>query len=179
MSSQERLLEAGLELFHCYGIYPVGLDRILAHAGVTKTTFYKYFESKEAFVCAVLDVFAEQLLKQFSNGQAEKSDQEIRAQLLGLFNAWDSCNSMARSAGACCFRQVSPAVTPTTQRAARPLVISGACSKPSNRWPIVPGSSAQNASRRGLGRFSIARSSHDNFTATNRRPAKHAAWPNS
>lgn len=90
MSSQERLLEAGLELFHCYGIYPVGLDRILTHAGVTKTTFYKYFESKEAFVCAVLDVFADQLLKQFSNGHAEKSDQEIQSQLLGLFSAWDS-----------------------------------------------------------------------------------------
>jgi AcrR family transcriptional regulator len=90
MSSREKLLEAGLELFHCYGIYPVGLDRILAHAGVTKTTFYKYFESKEAFVCAVLDVFAEQLLKKFSNGHPGKSDQELQSQLLELFNAWDS-----------------------------------------------------------------------------------------
>lgn len=90
MSSQDKLLEAGLELFHRYGIYPVGLDRILAHAGVTKTTFYKYFESKEAFVCAVLDVFAEQLLKHFANGQEAQTDRELQSQLLGLLNAWDT-----------------------------------------------------------------------------------------
>lgn len=89
MSSQDKLLEAGLELFHRYGIYPVGLDRILAHAGVTKTPFYKYFESKEAFVCAVLDVFAEQLLKQFTNGHQGQTDRELQSHLLGLLNAWD------------------------------------------------------------------------------------------
>jgi AcrR family transcriptional regulator len=90
MSSQERLLEAGLELFHRFGIYPVGLDRILAHAGVTKTTFYKYFESKEAFVCAVLDRFADELLEQIDASQNGQNDLELKSQLLGIFNAWDN-----------------------------------------------------------------------------------------
>ena len=90
MSTQERLLEAGLELFHRFGIYPVGLDRILAHAGVTKTTFYKYFESKEAFVCAVLDRFADQLLQQIDISQDGHNDLELRSQLLGIFSAWDN-----------------------------------------------------------------------------------------
>jgi AcrR family transcriptional regulator len=90
MSSHERLLEAGLELFHRFGIYPVGLDRILAHAGVTKTTFYKYFESKEAFVCAVLDRFANQLLQQIEIPQDGRNDSETRSLLLGIFGAWDN-----------------------------------------------------------------------------------------
>ena len=95
MSSQERLLDAGLELFHRFGIYPVGLDRILTHAGVTKTTFYKYFESKEAFVCAVLDRFADQLLQQINASQSGlsqngQSDSEFKSQLLSIFNAWDN-----------------------------------------------------------------------------------------
>jgi AcrR family transcriptional regulator len=90
MTSQERLIEAGLELFHRHGIPPVGLDRILLHAGVTKTTFYKYFESKEAFVCAVLDEFAAQLLKQINLAQEAQDDDEVRPRLLGLFQAWDN-----------------------------------------------------------------------------------------
>jgi AcrR family transcriptional regulator len=90
MSSQERLLDAGLELFHRHGIHPVGLDRILSHAGVTKTTFYKYFETKEAFVCAVLDVFATQLIKQIDALPNGPEDAEFKDQLLGIFSAWDN-----------------------------------------------------------------------------------------
>ncbi len=90
MSSQERLLEAGLELFHRFGIYPVGLDRILAHADVTKTTFYKYFVSKEAFVCAVLDRFADQLLRQINVSHNGQSESEPKSQLLAIFSAWDN-----------------------------------------------------------------------------------------
>jgi AcrR family transcriptional regulator len=89
MSSKERLLKAGLELFYRHGIHPVGLDRILIHAGVTKTTFYNYFESKETFVCEVLDVFADQLLKQIDVPLDWQNDEELKARLLGIFNAWD------------------------------------------------------------------------------------------
>jgi AcrR family transcriptional regulator len=89
MTSQERLIEAGLELFHRHGIHPVGLDRILMHAGVTKTTFYKYFESKEAFVCAVLDEFAAKLLKQIDLTAEAPNDDEVRTRLLAMFQAWD------------------------------------------------------------------------------------------
>jgi AcrR family transcriptional regulator len=90
MTSQERLIEAGLELFHRHGIHPVGLDRILMHAGVTKTTFYKYFESKEAFVCAVLDEFAVQLMTQINLSSAANGDESVKTRLLGMFKAWDN-----------------------------------------------------------------------------------------
>lgn len=89
MTSPERLIAAGLELFHRHGIHPVGLDRILIHAGVTKTTFYKYFDSKETFVCAVLDEFADLLLKQIKLSIDRSSDDDIKSRLLDLFRAWD------------------------------------------------------------------------------------------
>jgi AcrR family transcriptional regulator len=44
---RERLLDVAIELFYRNGFNAVGLDRILAEAGVTKTTFYKHFESKD------------------------------------------------------------------------------------------------------------------------------------
>ncbi len=46
-NTHEKLLLAGLDLFHTYGFHAVGLDRILAEVGVTKTTFYNHFESKD------------------------------------------------------------------------------------------------------------------------------------
>ena len=34
---------------------PVGLDRVLATAGVTKTTFYKHFESRDDLMVAAVE----------------------------------------------------------------------------------------------------------------------------
>lgn len=48
------IIEAATELFHEHGFHATGLDAILARAGVTKTTFYNHFESKDALVIAVL-----------------------------------------------------------------------------------------------------------------------------
>ena len=49
-TGRERLVAAGIELFYRFGFQAVGIDQVLTHAGVTKTTFYKHFESKDDFV---------------------------------------------------------------------------------------------------------------------------------
>ena len=54
-STRERLLEAAALLFYAHGFHAVGLDRILAEVGVTKTTFYNHFESRDALIVAVLE----------------------------------------------------------------------------------------------------------------------------
>ncbi|RTL71827.1 MAG: TetR/AcrR family transcriptional regulator [Hyphomicrobiales bacterium] len=51
---RERLLEAATELFCCNGINAIGVDTIVAKAGVAKSTLYKLFGSKEGLVEAVL-----------------------------------------------------------------------------------------------------------------------------
>ena len=94
MATHERLIQAGLDLFHRHGIHPVGLDRILQQAGVTKTTFYNYFESKEDFACAVIDRFGEEVhariqLRVDEAGAGESSAQDIKEHLLKIFDAWD------------------------------------------------------------------------------------------
>ncbi len=45
-----RLLEIADELFYTDGITQVGIDRIIADAGVTKATFYKQYGSKDALI---------------------------------------------------------------------------------------------------------------------------------
>jgi len=51
----ERILLSAHELFYRRGIRATGIDLIIAHAGVSKLTFYRHFVSKEALVLAFLD----------------------------------------------------------------------------------------------------------------------------
>ena len=89
MATHERLIRAGLDLFHRHGIHPVGLDRILQQAGVTKTTFYNYFESKEDFACAVIDRFGEEVHTRIQLRVDSPHSQDIKQHLLEIFDAWD------------------------------------------------------------------------------------------
>lgn len=52
--ARERLLATATEIFYADGIRTVGIDRIIAEAGVTKATFYRHFPSKEDLVIAYL-----------------------------------------------------------------------------------------------------------------------------
>ena len=55
-AARERLLQTASELFYREGIHSVGVDRIIAAAGVTRATFYRHFPSKEDLVEAYLGV---------------------------------------------------------------------------------------------------------------------------
>src|SRR5215813_5667914 len=52
---RERLLDAGVEIFHRRGFNGCGVQEITEAAGVPKGSFYNHFESKEALGAAVLD----------------------------------------------------------------------------------------------------------------------------
>jgi AcrR family transcriptional regulator len=54
-SARERLLVAADQLFYAEGVHVVGVDRIVALAGVTKATLYNTFDSKEDLVRAYLE----------------------------------------------------------------------------------------------------------------------------
>src|SRR5215471_19628498 len=53
-NGRERLVAAAVELFYRHGFGAVGIDRVIAAAGVTKTTFYKHFESKDDLMVAAV-----------------------------------------------------------------------------------------------------------------------------
>jgi AcrR family transcriptional regulator len=52
--ARRRVLDTAARLFYAEGIHTVGIDRIIAEAGVAKATFYHHFPAKEALVCAYL-----------------------------------------------------------------------------------------------------------------------------
>ncbi len=54
VSSRARIIEVAHDLFYSDGFLAVGLDQILDEVGVTKTTFYNHFESKESLMLETL-----------------------------------------------------------------------------------------------------------------------------
>ena len=52
VSARERILSTANELFYREGARPVGVDTVVERSGVSKTTLYRLFESKDALIAA-------------------------------------------------------------------------------------------------------------------------------
>ncbi len=79
--ARERLLRTASELFYAEGIHVVGVDRIVAAAGVTRATFYRHFPGKEDLVEAYLGVEDANLRAALDGARAATDDP---VELVGL-----------------------------------------------------------------------------------------------
>ncbi len=53
-NKRQTILDTATRLFYAYGYHAVGMDRIIAEAGIAKMTLYKNFASKTDLILAVL-----------------------------------------------------------------------------------------------------------------------------
>lgn len=83
--SVDRILEAAAELFYEAGIRGVGVDDVVAMSGVSKSTLYAHFRSKDELVAAYLRRTDVSWLAQLQ-GAAQQAAQP-RDQLVALFDA--------------------------------------------------------------------------------------------
>lgn len=94
-NTRQRLTDAALRRFYRDGFRNVGIDQLLADVGISKTAFYKHFESKDDLMLAVLEskngafqqflrdaTTSRQTPANVSNGQAAAAER-----LRGLFDA--------------------------------------------------------------------------------------------
>jgi len=84
--AKQRLLDVADDLFYRDGFHAVGLDRILRDVGVTKTTFYNHFESKESLILEVLKVRDRWWREEFPALLRKHGGDSPRKQLLTIFD---------------------------------------------------------------------------------------------
>lgn len=89
MPVRDRLLRAADELFYRDGINSVGIDAILARAGVAKASMYAHFRSKDDLVVAVLEARDTAWWSWFPVEVRRRSD-DPAARLVAVFDLLDA-----------------------------------------------------------------------------------------
>lgn len=84
---RDLLLDAAFRLFYLSGYHAVGIDTILAEAGVAKMTLYNHFKSKDDLIVCALERRADEINNARSTALAEADNDPI-AQLSALFDAY-------------------------------------------------------------------------------------------
>jgi len=87
--TRERILFTALDLFHAHGFHAVGLDRILTAVGVTKTTFYNHFESRDRLICEAITIRDRWDQAAFERRVIERAGYAPRDMLLAMFDVLD------------------------------------------------------------------------------------------
>ena len=88
-TTREKLVEVAIDRFYVQGFHAVGLDQIRAEVGVTKTTFYNHFESKDDLIIEALERREHWETKAFLERAVELGGDQPREQLLSMFDVFD------------------------------------------------------------------------------------------
>lgn len=54
-SKKSQIVQQALDIFYQHGFQATGIDLVVSKTGISKTTIYNHFSSKEALISAVLD----------------------------------------------------------------------------------------------------------------------------
>ena len=84
--ARQRILETADRLFYQEGIRAVGIDRIIAEAGVAKMSLYKHFPSKDDLILAVLE-HREAAVLEFFRSSMERHGKRAKPPLRAFFAA--------------------------------------------------------------------------------------------
>ncbi len=84
--ARQRILETADRLFYQEGIRAVGIDRIIAEAGVAKMSLYKHFPSKDDLIVAVLK-YREESVLEFFRSAMERHGKKAKNSLRAFFAA--------------------------------------------------------------------------------------------
>lgn len=82
--ARQRLVETADRLFYREGIRAVGIDRIIAEAGVAKMSLYKHFASKDDLIAAAL-AYREQRVETFFRDALARHGRRKRDNLRAFF----------------------------------------------------------------------------------------------
>src|SRR5262245_1268317 len=85
-ATRQRLVDAGIKRFYRDGFRNVGIDQILTDVGISKTAFYKHFESKDDLMLAVLEFQNQWLQNTFRKMIQERGGDSAIGQLRAVLD---------------------------------------------------------------------------------------------
>jgi AcrR family transcriptional regulator len=88
-NARERILDAAYELFSQRGIRAVGTEEILDAAGVSRSTLYRLYGSKETLVLAFLQRREHRWTREFVEAETRRRGSTPRERLLAIFDVFD------------------------------------------------------------------------------------------
>jgi len=89
VGARERILGTAYELFAQRGIRGVGIEEVIARAGVAKATLYRHFPSKDDLVIAFLQLREERWTLGWVEAEARARGTTPEEQLLAIFDLFD------------------------------------------------------------------------------------------
>jgi AcrR family transcriptional regulator len=82
-SRRDELVEKALEIFYRDGFHATGMDKLVAETGISKTSMYKYFRTKEDLILATLrlrdETFRNPMVRQVEAMAASPKEQLLAA----------------------------------------------------------------------------------------------------
>jgi AcrR family transcriptional regulator len=105
-STRQRLTEAAARRFYREGFRNVGIDQVLADVGISKTAFYKHFESKDDLMLAALEMKNRWLQDTFREAIRDRGGPTAVGQLRVLLDVVDQIVSSSDYQG-CIFVNAS------------------------------------------------------------------------
>ena len=87
-SKRDELVQNALKVFYDGGFYAIGMDRVAKETGVSKTSIYKHFRTKEDLILATLRLRDEQF-RNWLVRRIEALARDPRGRLLAIFDALD------------------------------------------------------------------------------------------
>ena len=97
---RQTILATGQRVMAAKGFSAVGLNEILAGAGVPKGSFYHYFGSKDAFGVAMLDAYFDDYLAEM-DVILSQSGVNMARRLMQYWQSWQAAQSFAECQGKC------------------------------------------------------------------------------
>ena len=86
--ARERILETAYDLFSRRGVRAVGVDEVIATAGVAKATLYRHFPSKDELVLAFLERRQQRWTHEWLETEAKRRGSTPEEQVLAIFDVF-------------------------------------------------------------------------------------------
>jgi len=105
-NKRDELVRNALEVFYRDGFHATGMDKLVAETGISKTSMYKHFRTKDEMILAVLRLRDERFRNWFCRRVEEIADTP-RARLLAVFDALHEWITSPRFKGCMFIKAVS------------------------------------------------------------------------